>query len=109
MDGQKSFLIGSQNDEQKDFIAKHDTEKTLYIEGPYNIWMNHIKEQYYLLRSEALFIENPVSHEDDTRVREGKCVFSAGDIFHSCLPYWLYSLLYTLECWNFVEMKNFEN
>ena len=81
MDGQKSFLIGSQNDEQKDFIAKHDTEKTLYIEGPYNIWMNHIKEQYYLLRSEALFIENPVTHEDDTRVREGKCVVTASGIF----------------------------
>lgn len=67
----KSFLIGHQNEQQREFLANHDTSKTLYIEGPFNIWMNHIKEQYFILRSEALYIENPLTHEDDTQIREG--------------------------------------
>jgi len=67
----KSFLIGFQNEEQKEFLATHDTSKTLYLEGPFYIWMNHIREQYFVLRSEPLHIENPLTHEDDTRVREG--------------------------------------
>ena len=70
----KSFLIGFQNEEQREFIAKHDISKTLYLEGPYNIWMNHIKEQYFVLRSEPLNIENPLTHEDDTRIREGRFI-----------------------------------
>ena len=67
----KSFLIGCQNEEQREFLATHDTSKTLFLEGPFNIWMNHIKEQYFVLRSEPLHIENPLTHEDDTRIREG--------------------------------------
>eukprot|EP00795_Rhopilema_esculentum_P009191 gene9191-16865_t len=67
----KSFIIGCQNEEQREFLATHDASKTLYLEGPYHIWMNHIKEQYYLLRSQPIDMENPITHEDDTRVREG--------------------------------------
>ena len=72
----KSFVIGFQNEEQRQFLAEHDISKTLYVEGPYSIWMNHIQEQYFILRSEPIDIENPLTHEDDTRIREGVLITS---------------------------------
>lgn len=70
-ENQKSFLIGSQNEEQRDFISSFDGSNSLYVEGPFNIWMNNINEHYFVLRSGCLDISNPETHEDETRVREG--------------------------------------
>ena len=74
-ENQKSFLIGSQNEEQRDFISSFDGSNSLYVEGPFNIWMNNINEHYFVLRSGCLDISNPETHEDETRVREGKNSF----------------------------------
>ncbi len=73
------FLISSQNQEQRDFISNFDPSSSLYVEGPFNIWMNNIKEQYFILRTGSLDIPNAETHEEETKVREGNKVFLCGN------------------------------
>eukprot|EP00794_Sanderia_malayensis_P009362 gene9362-10349_t len=65
------FIISSQNQEQRDFILNYDPANSLYIEGPFDIWMNNMKEEYFILRTGALSIPNAETHEDETKTREG--------------------------------------
>lgn len=66
------FVINSQSEYQKKCIAMLDTDKALYVEGPLNIWLNHAREEYFILKTgrEDLLTSDDLKVEPDEE-REG--------------------------------------
>lgn len=69
------FIVSSQSTYQKDCIASLDCKKPLYVEGPLHIWLNHVMEEYFVLktgRQDLLSSERLKIQEDEER--EGEIV-----------------------------------
>ena len=49
----EEFILGSQSDKQKEVLAKYDTKKPLYVEGPFFMWLRRLKRHYYILRADV--------------------------------------------------------
>ncbi|XP_065680995.1 evolutionarily conserved signaling intermediate in Toll pathway, mitochondrial-like isoform X1 [Hydra vulgaris] len=45
------FIISSQTFKQRQYVKLCSSEKTLYVEGPTHIWINHKKENYFVLKT----------------------------------------------------------
>ena len=46
------FIVSSQSEYQKACVAALGTEdSTVFVEGPISMWMNHVREEYFILKS----------------------------------------------------------
>lgn len=61
-DASKDFIASAQSPEQRDLLSQHPPYRSLYVEGPFNLWLRDIKLGYYILRSDPIYLG---SLEDD--------------------------------------------
>jgi len=47
----KHFIISSQSEYQKQCISMLTTDKTVFVEGPINIWLGKKREEYFILKT----------------------------------------------------------
>ena len=73
----KHFIISSQSEYQKQCVSMLSTDKTVFVEGPLNIWMGHKREEYFILKTgrQDLLTSEQLKVEPDEE-REGTMRFN---------------------------------
>jgi len=51
------FLVGAQTKEQKKILKRYKSDKPLYVEGPFFIWVRRLQRYFFTLRTDAEFDE----------------------------------------------------
>lgn len=46
------FIASAQSTIQKELIEKHDKEDPLFVEGPFPVFMKHVRQNYFVIRAE---------------------------------------------------------
>lgn len=77
-----TWIVSGQSPIQQDLLAKHNKEKALFIEGPFNIWLRYKCVSYFILRSEApkIFLEKNEDIETDDVSDIDVPIFSLGKV-----------------------------
>lgn len=77
-----TWIVSGQSPVQQQLLAKHDKQKGLFIEGPFNIWLRYKCISYFILRSEAPlnFIEKNEDIEVDDVSDIDIPIFSLGRV-----------------------------
>ena len=74
----KQYVISSQSDYQKECLSALGTDEdaTVFVEGPISLWMNHVREEYFILKSgrHALMSSENLQIQPDEE-REGQLVY----------------------------------
>lgn len=45
------FIVSSQSTYQKQCTATLEASSTVFVEGPISLWMNHVREEYFILKT----------------------------------------------------------
>ncbi|KAL9956537.1 hypothetical protein ACROYT_G038025 [Oculina patagonica] len=53
----QEFLVGSQTEDQKKMLENYMSDKPLYVEGPFFIWVRRLQRHFFTLRTDAEFDE----------------------------------------------------
>jgi len=56
-DMELEFLVGAQTKEQKKILKRYKSDKPLYVEGPFFIWVRRLQRYFFTLRTDAEFDE----------------------------------------------------
>ncbi|KAG9338187.1 hypothetical protein JZ751_026937 [Albula glossodonta] len=48
------YVIGVQSPDQQELLAKHDTSRPVFVEGPFTLWLRKTCVYYYVLRADPL-------------------------------------------------------
>lgn len=55
--GVLEFLVGAQTEDQKKILENYVSNKPLYVEGPFFIWVRRLQRYFFTLRTDAEFDE----------------------------------------------------
>ena len=73
--------MGCQSPKQKDYITHCSVDRPLYVEGPFHLWLNKVKEEYFLLKTgQGDLVSSDSIQVDEDEEREGEHEHS-GNIF----------------------------
>ena len=50
---EQEFIIGAQSAAQKDILSGYSTDRPLYVEGPYFMWLRRVRKYYFTLRTDS--------------------------------------------------------
>ncbi|KAI1902633.1 hypothetical protein AGOR_G00017960 [Albula goreensis] len=59
------YVIGIQSPDQQELLAKHDTSRPVFVEGPFTLWLRKTCVYYYVLRADPLPPEEKVKEPID--------------------------------------------
>ena len=72
------YIISSQSEYQKKCLSALDVadeKTTVFVEGPISLWMNHVREEYFILKSaRRALVTTENLHVQPDEEREGKFV-----------------------------------
>ena len=71
-DDEKSLLLSVHNPEFLEQCEKSQDFKSLYVEGPFTLWINRVKESYFVLKTGAPPSASEVELYNDKNFNEGK-------------------------------------
>ena len=52
---EQEFLVGAQTKDQKKTLQRYTSNKPLYVEGPFFIWVRRLQRYFFTLRTDAEF------------------------------------------------------
>lgn len=70
-----TFIISGQSPSQKKLLAEHPATKSLYVEGPFPIWVGRACMNYFQLRADGQKFEQPQLDPDDVTNIDNPFVF----------------------------------
>lgn len=68
----QEFLVGAQTEDQRKLLENYMSDKPLYVEGPFFIWVRRLQRHFFTLRTDAELDEE----NGEGKVTILKCLFT---------------------------------